>query len=175
MLLLGLAGLRLGLAWALPAYLVFFTALLVITIVDYRHYIIPTRIVYPSVLCCAVLLALAALIDGAYEMLGQAIIGMFAAWLFFFVVWFIYPRGMGFGDVRLSLLVGLLTGWIGYGNVVLSLLFGLMIGAVVGVVLMILRLRGRKDAIPFGPFLAAGASLSVLFSSFFASSLGGSS
>ena len=70
---------------------------------------------------------------------------------------------MGFGDVRLSFLLGLCLGWIGWGEVAGGLFTGFLYGAVIGVVLIAVKVRGRKQQIPFGPFLAAGAITFVLF------------
>jgi leader peptidase (prepilin peptidase) / N-methyltransferase len=70
---------------------------------------------------------------------------------------------MGFGDVRLSFLLGLSLGWLGWGEVAGGLFSGFLYGAVVGVALIAVRVRGRKQQIPFGPFLAAGATTFVLF------------
>src|SRR5439155_19564617 len=78
------------------------------------------------------------------------------------VVQLVSPRGRGFGDVRLSAVLGLFLGWLGLRYVGLGFFLGFFLGAVVGLALLILRRRGRKDHIPFGPFLAAGAVLAVL-------------
>jgi len=162
-LLFAFVGYRLGWAYALPAYLVFFSALLVITVVDLRWYLIPNRVIYPALLACTTLLAVAAVGEGDIRRLGSAFVGMAGAWLFFFIVWVAYPKGMGFGDVRLSALIGLMAGWIGFVYVVEAVLLGLVLGATTGVLLLVLRFRGRRDAIPFGPFLAGGAALAVLY------------
>jgi leader peptidase (prepilin peptidase)/N-methyltransferase len=69
---------------------------------------------------------------------------------------------MGFGDVRLSFILGLYLGWLGAGHVALGLFLGFFLGSVAGIALVIVRRRSRKEAIPFGPFLAAGAMVAVL-------------
>lgn len=160
---LGAAGATIGWTWTLPAYLVFFLGLTTISVIDLRHYLIPNRVIYPTLYATFLLLVAAAVIEGNGHKLVQALVGMACAWFFFFVVWFIYPRGMGFGDVRLSALIGLVSGWVSLGNVVLSVLLALLIGAAIGLVLIVVRLRSRKQAIPFGPFLALGATISVLW------------
>lgn len=169
-LALALVGLRIGWTITLPAYLVFFTTLVLITVIDLRHYMIPTRLIYPALLLTFLLLALASAVRGNFTHLGEALIGMAALWLVFFVLWFIYPAGMGFGDVRLSALIGLVSGYAGPGNVVLSGFLAFLIGAVVGVGFILVSLKNRKRPIPFGPFLAAGATVSLLFGTLFASS-----
>ncbi len=68
--------------------------------------------------------------------------------------------GMGFGDVEIALLIGLLTGFYG---VVVPILLGIILGGVVAIILLAFRIRGRKDAIPFGPFLSIAAIISMLW------------
>ena len=70
---------------------------------------------------------------------------------------------MGFGDVRLAFVLGLFLGWLSLRHVLTGVFLGFLLGAVIGVGLVVLRLRSRKDAVPFGPFLAGGTVLAVLF------------
>jgi leader peptidase (prepilin peptidase)/N-methyltransferase len=69
---------------------------------------------------------------------------------------------MGFGDVKLAALLGLYLGWITLGHVPLGLFVGFALGAVIGIGLMLTRRKSRRDPIPFGPFLAAGAIIAIL-------------
>jgi leader peptidase (prepilin peptidase)/N-methyltransferase len=69
--------------------------------------------------------------------------------------------GLGDGDVRLSPLLGAYLGWLGLGYVPVGLFLGFLFGAVVGVAAMAIGTAGRKTAIPFGPFLAAGTIVAV--------------
>ena len=156
------AALRFGLDWVLPAYLVFFAALVAITFIDLELYIIPNRVLYPAIFISIPLLVLAAAAQSEWGNLERAVIGAVVAWVFFLVLHLVSPRGMGFGDVRLSFLLGLFLGWLDLRHVFLGVFFGFLLGSIVGVALMILRRRGRKDYIPFGPFLAVGAIVAVL-------------
>ncbi len=156
------ATLRLGVGWALPAFLVFFAALLAITVIDLQLQIIPNRVVYPAIFVSLPLLALAAAAGHDYATLRRSLISAALAWLALFVIHLASPGGLGFGDVRLSFLLGLFLGWFSYGHVVSGLFLGFLLGAAVGLVLVALRLRSRRDHVPFGPFLAAGAALAVL-------------
>jgi len=72
------------------------------------------------------------------------------------------PRAMGFGDVRLALLLGLTTGWLGWPNTVLAFFTSNVLGAVVGLLLIGLGRRRRDQPIPFGVFLASGTTLTFL-------------
>jgi leader peptidase (prepilin peptidase) / N-methyltransferase len=157
---LGIVGMIVGLVSELPAYLVFTGSLIALTVVDLRHYLLPNRIVYPTLFACMLLMIVPAFIDGVrhYE---TALLGMVGSWAFFLVVFLINPRGLGFGDVRLSAVIGFMTGWLAIGNSVLAILLGLFSGAIVGLLLAVVRIRGLKDHIPYGPFLALGAVLAI--------------
>jgi len=159
------AGIRFSDSWALPAYLLFFASLIAISFIDLEHYIVPNRIVYPTLFASIPLLAAAALAEGEPERIWHAAVGSLAAWFALLVVHFIQPRGMGFGDVRLAAVLGMYLGWIDVQLVLLGMLLGFLLGAVIGIGLVVTKIRGRKEAVPFAPFLAAGATIAILFSS----------
>jgi leader peptidase (prepilin peptidase)/N-methyltransferase len=156
------AGLRFGADWALPAFLVFFAALLAVAVIDLEHYIVPNRIVAWTLAVSLPLLAVAALVDDRWSSLGRAVVGGVAAGAALLVVNLAAPRGMGMGDVKLALVLGLYLGWLGLAHVVLGLFLGFLLGALGGVLLIALGLRTRKDHVPFAPFLAGGAVVAVL-------------
>jgi leader peptidase (prepilin peptidase)/N-methyltransferase len=131
-------------------------------VVDLQLQIIPNRIVYPAIFASVPLLAVAALGQHDWWPLERALISAAAAWFALLVIHLVSPGGMGFGDVRLSFLLGLFLGWLGYGHVLTGLFLGFLLGAVVGLLLVALRLRKRTDHVPFGPFLAVGAALAIL-------------
>lgn len=160
--LFGAAALRLGADWALPAFCLFFAALLAIALIDLEHFIVPNRIVFPMLAISLPLLLLAALLEGEWSPLVTAVIGALAASNGLLVVNLISPKGMGMGDVKLALLLGLFLGWLGLAHVALGLFLGFFFGAVGGILLIALGIKSRKDAVPFAPFLAAGAVVAVL-------------
>jgi leader peptidase (prepilin peptidase)/N-methyltransferase len=149
-------------SWALPAYLVLAAALVALSAIDLEHYILPNRIVYPLALAMIVLLAIASLGDDDFDAFLRGLGAGVIAFAVFFVLHMISPRSMGFGDVKLAFVLGLSLGWLGWGEVLLGLFLGFVYGALVGVALIVLRLRERNQALPFGPFLAAGALTAVL-------------
>ena len=154
---------RLADSWALPAYLVLTAGLVALALIDLEHYLLPNRIVYPLTVAMLALLTLAAVGDGDGDALIRAVLGGVAAFAALGVLHVASPRSMGFGDVKLAFVLGLALGWLGWGELLLGLFLGFLYGAVVGVTLMALRLRGRKDHVPFGPFLAAGTLTAVLW------------
>jgi len=132
-----------------------------VSVIDSQLQIIPNRIVYPTIFASAPLLAMAALLEGEWDRFGHAMMGATLAWLALLVIHLISPAGMGFGDVRLSFVLGLFLGWISLGHVVTGLFLGVLLICAVGIVLAVLRLKSLQDHIAFGPFLAAGSTLAV--------------
>ena len=161
-LLFGAAALRLGADWALPAFCLFFAALLAVALIDLEHFIVPNRIVFPMLAISVPLLAAASLIERDGWPLATGVLGALLASNALLLINLINPRGMGMGDVKLALLLGLFLGWLGLGHVALGLFLGFLLGAVGGILLIALGLKTRKDPVPFAPFLAAGAVTAVL-------------
>ncbi len=158
-------GARFAHSWALPAYLVLTAALVALSAIDLEHYILPNRILYPTDGAAVVLLAVASAATHDWGAFGRALIAGSVAFAVFFVIHIVSPRGMGFGDVRLAFLLGLALGWLGWGEVAGGLFAGFLFGAVIGAALIAVKVRGRKQQIPFGPFLATGTMTFVLFGS----------
>jgi leader peptidase (prepilin peptidase)/N-methyltransferase len=150
-------------SWALPAYLVLTAALIALSFIDFEHHILPNRILYPTDAAVITLLSGASALEHDWSALGRAAIAGAVAFAVFFAIHVLAPSGLGFGDVRLSFLLGFALGWLGWGEVFGGLFAGFLYGAVVGVVLIALNVTTRKEHIPFGPFLAAGAMTFVLF------------
>jgi leader peptidase (prepilin peptidase)/N-methyltransferase len=158
------AALRFGWSPGLPAWLVLFAALLAIAVIDLEHYIVPNRILIPLTAAAVPLLALAVLgDDGDLADLIRGALGGVAGLTVMLALNLISPRGMGMGDVKMSFVLGLYLGFLGWGEVVLGFFAAFLLGALVGVALIVLKRRGRKDAVPFGPFLAAGTVLAALW------------
>jgi len=158
----GLVGARFDLTWALPGYLVLTAGLIALSAIDLDTFLLPNRIVYPLAVASVPLVGLAAAGEGGWSAFGRALAGggaMFGALL---VIHLISPRGMGFGDVKLAFVLGVWTGYLGWGEVVLAFFWSFLAGALVGIGLMVLGGRGRKDPVPFGPFLALGTFAAVI-------------
>ncbi len=78
----------------------------------------------------------------------------------FLLLWLIYPRGLGYGDVRLSGVLGIALGYLGWGELLVGVYGGFLLGGVGGGLLAVSRLVDRK-AFPFGPFMLVGALVGV--------------
>jgi len=147
----------------------FFCAFIVaVSAIDLEHYRIPDRLVFPALVISVPGVVLISLQKSLPEAIPRALLGSVTIFGILLIFHLITPRGMGFGDVKLGLVLGLFTGWLA-GTVpqaaylaVVALLFGAVIGVVVG--LGVALSKGRKAAFPFGPALCTGAYLVVLLS-----------
>ena len=152
---------RIGAHSALPAFLYLAAIAVALGLIDLDTRRLPNVIVLPSYVVAAVLLGLAAIVDDDWSRLGRAALGGAALFGFYFLLVLIYPKGMGFGDVKLAGVLGLYLGWIGWGALLVGAFLGFLLGGVLGGLLMAMGKAGRKTAIPFGPWMLAGALIAV--------------
>ena len=140
----------------------FFSVLLAVSLIDVERKIIPNRIVYPAVPALTVALVAGKILGNDID-LATAAIGFGAYGGLLLLVALVYPKGMGMGDVKLAALIGLVLGAFGLDLVVVAAALGVLLGGLGGILAMTVGSKGRKSAIPFGPFMASGAVLSVFF------------
>lgn len=155
-----------GWSWALLPVLWLIPIGLAITAIDIRTLIVPTRLVWPAFFVAVALSVVAAGLEGEWGWLLTAAVGLLAFAGPLFAVWFIHPRGMGFGDVRLVTLLGWCIGF--YSGVrplagVFMALVCLAMSAIIGLVYGIVGMgaRGRKAQVPFGPALITAAFICI--------------
>jgi leader peptidase (prepilin peptidase) / N-methyltransferase len=157
----GLLGWRIGWAAPLPAWLVLAVSGGVLGYIDLRTRYLPSAIIWPTYAVVAALLLVAALVSGDWNALLRAAIAGAVTFVVFWVLWWVYPAGLGFGDVRLSGLLGGALGWLGWAEVITGVYGGFVLGALIGVALVAAKVFDRK-AFAFGPFMLAGALLGVV-------------
>ncbi|TAK69553.1 MAG: prepilin peptidase [Actinomycetota bacterium] len=160
--LFGLLAWHFGASWALPAFLYLAAAGTALAVIDLDVRRLPDAIVLPSYLVGGLLLLVPAIADGDWSAYLRAWLGAAALYGFYFALAFIYPAGMGWGDVKLAGVLGLFLGWLGWAELVVGAFFGFVLGGVVGIVLMVTGRAGRKSALPFGPFMLLGALVAIL-------------
>ncbi|HVM35682.1 MAG TPA: prepilin peptidase [Actinomycetota bacterium] len=140
----------------------FFWVLLVLSVIDLEHRLLPNRVVYPAFVAGWAGLALAALVEGEPERLLGALWGMAIFGGFFFLVGFLFPAGMGGGDVKLAFVLGTFLGYVGgAGLTAVGMFLSFFFGSVIGFVVILVSAEGRKTKIPFGPFLALGTVAAI--------------
>ena len=159
--LFALVALRFGPAVELPAFLAVAGAGVLLAVIDLRHRLLPNRVVVPALGGTAVLLTLAAALDGSWEALLRA--GAAAAVLFlgYLVLALVSPGGLGMGDVKLAGLLGLPLGWLGWDAVLLGAVAGFVVQAAVALILLAGRRIQLRGELPFGPAMLLGAALAV--------------
>ncbi|MFA9429173.1 A24 family peptidase [Egicoccus sp. AB-alg2] len=151
----------------LPALLVFVWALVVATAIDLEHRIIPNRLTLRLPLVLLPLIVGSAAADGAWPELRRAVIWALVVpgIMFLFAELFRLLRGqmgMGMGDVKLAISIGLVVGYLG-GLQLVAFAYATMLSAVVVVVVLLVARRAKMASrIPFGPYLAMGALVVVL-------------
>jgi leader peptidase (prepilin peptidase)/N-methyltransferase len=152
---------QLGLGSAVPAYLYFSAVGVALAAIDLEHRRLPTAIVAPSYPVVAVLLGLSAWWQHDAWSLARSVLSGLILFAFFVLLVFVYPAGMGYGDVRLAGLVGGVLGYLSWAALVIGAFAGFLLGAVVGVVVIAAGRGSRKTAVPFGPFMLAGVLLAL--------------
>ena len=142
--------------------------LMVVALVDLERGLIHNRLIYPSLVALIVLapfwtqLGLTRPFFGSESMVASllnSIITGLGAFLVFLAIALAYPKGMGGGDVKLAGVIGLMAGFPG---ALIALWLGVVSGGIVAIGLLVMRKLGRKDSMPFGPFLALGAVVALL-------------
>ncbi|HUP85042.1 MAG TPA: prepilin peptidase [Acidimicrobiales bacterium] len=154
---------RFGWDEALPAYLVLTAFLIALSAIDLDTFLLPKKLVWPAFGAGVVLLGGASALQGDARSALEAAAGSTLAFGALFAIHFVSPKGMGFGDVRLAAVLGLYLGWLELPEVPLGLFLSFLVASVVGVGLIVTKRKGRKDRVPFGPFLAVGTGIAVLF------------
>ncbi len=152
---------RFGVTLALLAYLYLAAIAVALAIIDVEVRRLPDAIVLPSYAVSALLIISAGAAREDWWSAGRGLVAMAALATFYLALAVVYPGGMGMGDVKLAGLLGLYLGWLGWSSVWIGTLTGFVLGGLVGAGLMVTRRATRKTAIPFGPFMLAGAMLAL--------------
>jgi leader peptidase (prepilin peptidase)/N-methyltransferase len=155
-----------GPGWALIVASVYTGILIVIFFIDLERRLVLNRVTYPT-------MALALLLSGARALPGDpmglasvtpnpvsALLGGLIGFAVIFLPAWLSKGGIGGGDVKLGALMGLV---LGFPAVLAGLFWGIVAGGVGAVILLVTRVRGRRDAVPYAPFLAAGAWIALLY------------
>jgi leader peptidase (prepilin peptidase)/N-methyltransferase len=145
----------------LLAYLWLAAVSVALTLIDLDVQRLPNAIVLPSYAVAFGLFAIAASLGADPMGLVRAAVGAAAMYGFYALLRLIRPDGMGGGDVRLAGVLGIYLGWIGWGALAVGGFAAFVLGGLYGVAVIVARRAGRRDAIPFGPWMLAGAWLGI--------------
>lgn len=143
------------------AFVFFAVISVVLSVIDIKTHRLPNAIVLPSYLASFVLFTLACVLGEDWAALLRAAVSMAILFVFYALLRAIRPGGMGGGDVKLAGLIGIQLGWLGWGSVVVGTLGAFLLGGLFGAILLVTRRAGRRTAIPFGPWMLAGAWVGI--------------
>jgi leader peptidase (prepilin peptidase) / N-methyltransferase len=124
---------------------------------------LPDKVVFPSVAVVAAAWLVDAVLLGTWDALVRALLAGLVAFAGAVGAALVSPGGMGFGDVKLLGLLGVLLGWFGWAVLGLGVVLGFVVGAVGTVVLLVLRRTGWRSEVALGPSLLLGAVLALTF------------
>jgi len=162
----GLVAWWIGASWTLPVLLLLVALTVALSAIDLELHRLPDPIVLPAYPVAIALLALASWAPGAesdWFALMRAGIGGSTMFVAYFAMRIVYPRGMGFGDVKLAGLLGLVLGWWGPSALVVGFFAAFLLGGIWAVALMLLGRAGRGSKVPFAPWMLAGAWIGLGF------------
>lgn len=153
--LVGLRPAAVGLAW-------FGGAAVVLAGVDLACHRLPDRVSYPAAVVVAAALLADAAVTGSWPALVRAAVSAVAAFAVATAAAAVSPEALGYGDVKLLGLLGLVLGWAGWGVLLGGVFAGLLVGAAASLVLLANRRVGWRTAVPFGPPLIVGAYVALV-------------
>ena len=152
-----------------------FLLFLLLSIIDFRHYIIPDSLNLLLGILGVILIIFKSL-NPKFYILNSSLMGyysslftfsnniwinhlfglVFAAFVFWLIIFLSRGRGMGWGDFKLACSLGLIFGW---PDILMVFILSFLLGGLSGIILIILKKKRLKEAVPFGPFLVLGAAL----------------
>ena len=132
------------------------SSLIIIFVYDLKHYLIPDKVLFP-----AIIIAFVYNLIFNFNLMPSLLLAVVIASGFFLTIFLISGgKWMGFGDVKLAILMGLL---LGVPNILAALFLAFFFGAIIGVILMIFQKKSLRSEIPFGPFLIVGTFVAMFF------------
>jgi leader peptidase (prepilin peptidase)/N-methyltransferase len=162
-LLFALPAVRIGPRPELAAYCVLFAGLVAVSSMDLRVGLLPRKVLDPTFVLMVIGLLAASAVDDDWRAVAAAAIAGALAGAVFFAIRHFSRVGLGQGDVRLAGVVGVGLGWLGLPEAYLGFLVGFFVGALYGLVAMVVWRTGRRTRVAFGPALAAGTAVGVLW------------
>ncbi|MBC8275289.1 MAG: prepilin peptidase [Chloroflexi bacterium] len=160
-----------GPSWELALVALYCCLFIVLSLIDLKHNILPNKIVYPAVIFAIVIAALGSIFGfepraiagtGFRLWIVDAAIGGGIGFVLLLLPALLYRGGMGWGDIKLATLIGLVTG---FPLVLIAMFLAIVSGGLIAAILLLLKLKSRKDAIPFGPFLSLAAMATLFWGS----------
>lgn len=131
--------------------------------IDLDVHRLPDKIQLPAYPALAALLATSSWVTNDWPAFLRALSAGAALWLLFFALALFLPAdGIGFGDVKLAGLLGMLLGWLTWAHVIIATMATFLIGGLVAIMLLATRHKGRKEEFAYGPSMLLGAILAII-------------
>ena len=148
-----------GWHWMLPVAIVYSSVLIAIAMIDLNHQLILNKIVYPvSIIALIVNLFVPDIFSVHNFLFG--LLGAAVGFLILFLPAIIIRKGMGWGDVKMAGMIGLM---VEFPNVIVAVFGGIILGGLVAIILLASRQKTRKEGIPFGPYLSLATIVTMIW------------
>ena len=141
--------------------IVYSSVLIALAIIDLKHQLILNKIVYPVAIVALIVNFFTPSLFSVHNFLF-GLLGGAVGFLILFLPALIYNKGMGWGDVKMAGLIGLMTG---FPNAIVAVFGGIILGGLTAIVLLLFKKKNRKQGIPFGPCLALATIITFLWGS----------
>jgi len=145
-----------GLSFDMLLSVILISALIIVSFTDIEHGIIPNVIVLPFA-AIGLIINIILFPQKWWVVLAFA----FGAFLFMLIISLVYPKGMGMGDVKLSLMAGSFL----VEKIIPGLFIGFLAGSIYGIIMIIIKKKKFKQTLPFGPFISIGCTVALFFGS----------
>ena len=163
-----------GISAELALSLFYFSLFLILFVIDMEHHLILNKIVYPCAITALIISIFMPYLDfspalaiaGHFADLGWAsgiassLLGGIVGFVIFVIIALISRGGMGEGDIKMVGLIGLI---VGYPLIFVSILLAIVLGGIAALIMLIIRIKSRKQTIAFGPFLSIAAVATILW------------
>ena len=150
-----------GWQWMLPVAIVYSSVLIALAVIDLNHQLILNKIVYPVALVAMILNFFVPDVFSLHNFLF-GLLGGAVGFLILFLPAIISRKGMGWGDVKMAGMIGLM---VGFPNVIVAVFGGIILGGLMAIILLATRKKTRKEGIPFGPYLSLATIITMLWGS----------
>ena len=158
-----------GLSWELALITFYCCMFIVLLLIDLEHNILPNKIVYPGMVIALIIAGIGSIFgfepgytaDRGFRLwIVDVAVGGSIGFVLLLLPAILYQGGMGWGDVKLAALIGLVTG---FPLVLLAMFLAIVSGGLIAGILLLLKVKSRKDAIPFGPFLSLATMITLFW------------
>jgi leader peptidase (prepilin peptidase)/N-methyltransferase len=145
----------------LPFALWLVAACIAMVLIDIEHHRLPNSLTLSTYAVVLAGLLLSAVLDGAWQSFLRAVAGGIVLALLYAALALAFPKGMGWGDVKLAAVVGTVMAWVSWGALVVGGFGAFLLGSLWGIGAIAVGRAGRKSALPFGPFMVVAALAAV--------------